>query len=197
MDVLTEDVYNFLKEEMKFETAYQFLGSQTAMVASQYELWREANGKPSLRQDTKSVVYAWKQEVTRRIRSNDTKQAATTTTTIVAAANHNVAASTITSSNGSSSHSPSSCPPSSSRMLNLPMTSKKKQRQQQHQGSTIKEYIMRDEHVVEPSPSNPSNSRIQCKRKKKKNKESVNKSPFEMHVADDVVTPVENDGTLK
>ncbi|KAG7353776.1 hypothetical protein IV203_003131 [Nitzschia inconspicua] len=72
MDSLTPDVRKFLEEEMKLDSN-QFLASQTSEIASRYEQWREVNGKPTLRHDARSAVYAWKQEVTKRLRSNEGK----------------------------------------------------------------------------------------------------------------------------
>jgi hypothetical protein len=198
MDVLTQDVYNFLKVEMKFETANQFLASATATVASQYELWREAQGKPSLRQDAKSVVYTWKQEVTRRIRAKDASRATKTTET--ASSNNDGAASTtttISNSNGSHSHAPSGVPPPPSRMLSLPMTLKKQQRQSQKYGPSIKKYVMLDENLVDSSPSNRDNySSNSNNSNKKKKKDSEKNNLFEMQVDGEIIKPLDNDGTL-
>jgi hypothetical protein len=76
MDVLTQDVRKFLME-MRYDTPEAFLDAPSADVAKQYTDWRVHNNKPSLRQDPVLVVYAWKQEVIRKMRPNDAADAAT------------------------------------------------------------------------------------------------------------------------
>jgi hypothetical protein len=192
MDVLTQDVCKFLTEEMKFETANQFLASATAAVASQYESWREANGKPSLRQDAKSVVYAWKQEVTRNIRAKEGATTEAKPLEIAPSQNDVADSNTTTSSNGSQQrYSPPGNPPSS-RVLSLPMKSKRQKRPKQLQnGLSIKKFTLLDEYPVESSPSNRDSDS-----NNKKRKASDNNSSSVMQDDCEVCTPLDNDGTL-
>lgn len=71
MDVLAPDVRKFLTE-VGYTTSSDFLASPSTVLASQYEGWRAKNQKPKLRQDARSVVFTWKQEVAKTISSQQT-----------------------------------------------------------------------------------------------------------------------------
>lgn len=67
--VLTQDVRRFLKET-NYDNCEVFLATPSKDIAQKYIKWRVENNKPALRQDPVNVVYAWKQEVTRKQRDS-------------------------------------------------------------------------------------------------------------------------------
>ena len=88
MEVLTTDVRRFLAEE-NLGTPVMFLAAPSGDVAKKYTAWRKKNNKPSLRQDPTTVVYTWKQEVTRKMRAVASAKA--NAVAKAQAAQHNVA----------------------------------------------------------------------------------------------------------
>jgi hypothetical protein len=134
MDVLTQDVRKFLKEEMKLDTN-QFMAAETTRVAARYELWREANGKPALRQDAKSVVSSWKEMIKEELRVKEGKQASSSGNSVALA--------------GSSSGTR----PSSLRVISLPTAASRKKQQQASSSPepSMKKYAIYDLDGEEPT----------------------------------------------